>query len=123
MKKQYIISFALLISSVSMSLHSESNPLWLESDSVLAIQSRIESDFSITLEDGLKTISKSCPSIDISDYESFINNHYIEVKTINGEKKMHRKSPGNFKLLCPQIRGKWNGRGGNPDAEDAAIIC
>ena len=122
MKKQYIISFALLISSVSMSLHSESNPLWLESDSALAIQSRIESDFSITLEDGLKTISKSCPSIDISDYESFINNHYIEVKTINGEKKMHRKSPGNFKLLCPQIRGKWNGRGGNPDAEDVEMV-
>ena len=35
---------------------------------------------------------------------------------------MHRKSPNNFKLLCPILNEGWNGRGSQPDKEDVEMV-
>lgn len=122
MNKTFLISVSILTSLTSLSMFAQNHPVWLENDSISAIESRIQSDFSVTLDDGLKTMSKLYPSINLNELNSFIDNHYIEVKTINGEKMMHRKSPNNFKLLNPQLRGNWNGRGSQPDAEDIDMV-
>lgn len=122
MKKIVTLLLAIIYSTSLEVVYSYDYPTWLESDSVLAIQSRIKSDFSISLEDGLKEISNLYPSIDINNYLSFIENHFIETMEINNKIMMHRKSPRNFKLLNPVLQNGWNGRGSAPDVEDIEMV-
>lgn len=122
MKKAFLISFGIICSGSLLSLNAQNLPIWLERDSVSAINNRIKNDFSLTLDEGLKTISELYPNVDVADYKSLIENHYIEVKTIDGNEMMHRKSPNNFKLLYPTLRPNWKGRGSQPDAEDIEMV-
>ena len=122
MKKAFLISFGIICSGSLLSLNAQNLPIWLERDSVSAINNRIKNDFLLTLDEGLKTISELYPNVDVADYKSFIENHYIEVKTIDGNEMMHRKSPNNFKLLYPTLRPNWKGRGSQPDAEDIEMV-
>lgn len=122
MKKTLLLLLAVGCNISSLHISAENYPVWLETDSSLAIESRIKSDFSLTLKEGLEKISNLYNSIDINDYRTFINNHYIETKVIDGVEMMHRKSPSNFKLLNPVLRCNWNGRGSNPDKEDVEMV-
>lgn len=97
-------------------------PLWLEQDSVKAIEYRLKSDFSLSINEAKVELLKLYPSFDVSKIDEYIESNYLETMLIDGEKRMHRKSPRNFKLLNPEIRGAWNGRGGKPDKDDINMV-
>ncbi len=121
MKKQILI---LIIANVFFTslLFANKHPQWVENDSVEAIKYRIKSDFSLSIKDASTELMRLYPSLEISKLREYINNHFLETMVIDGEERMHRKSPGNFKLLCPEYRGNWQGRGGNADAEDIDLV-
>ncbi len=119
-KRSFIIILILVLGGISV--FSKEIPSWLECDSVKAIESRIKRDFSLSLSEGTKKIRQLYPDIDTSKIRDAINSHYIETKVINGEEYMHYKSPKNFKLLSPTLRGKWIGRGTNPENEDIEMV-
>ena len=96
-------------------------PQWFEQDSITAISSRIKSDFSLTLEDGISEMKKLYNGFDKAHINKYISNHYIEVKEIDNKIMLHRKSPRNFGLLCPKF-SNWNGRGASPNAEDLIMV-
>lgn len=108
----------IAVFGVSAFYANAENPIWLESDSLAAINSRILSDFSITWEDGVK-IFHDRYGIDEATLADWEKKHYIETKTIDGVKRIHRKSPGNAKLLNPDLNGGWKYRG--ESASDARI--
>lgn len=122
MKKILILLLTTICNASLFQVSAENYPIWLEPDSSFAIEHRIKSDFSLTLKDGLDKISELYNSIDVNDYKTFISNHYIETKVIDGVEMVHRKSPSNFKLLNPALRGSWKGRGSNPDKEDVEMV-
>ena len=95
---------------------------WLEDDSLEAIQLRIEQDFSLTIPQGIEKLKSLYPTVDFSDINTYIKKDYLETMNINGVEMMHRKSPGNFKLLYPLLRGVWLGRGSNPEKEDVIMV-
>ena len=119
--RKFIIS-TLFISALVSGLYAQDCPIWLEQDSVHAIECRIQQDFSISYDDGIEKLIKMCPNANFNDARAYVDNHYLETKIINGIEMMHRKSIGNFKLLCPQVRGSWMGRGGDPDKEDIEMV-
>lgn len=96
-------------------------PNWFEQDSVSAISNRIKSDFSLTLEEGFAKIMDIHREVNYKDVAEYINNHYVEVKEIDGEIMLHKKSPRNFGLLCPKF-SNWKGRGASPDLEDTIMV-
>ena len=117
--KSILISISVLLMSISA--FSNELPQWFEKDSVVAISNRIKSDFSLTLENGLSEIKKLHSNFDINQSDKYIDNHYVEVKEINGQIMMHKKSPRNFGLLCPKY-SNWEGRGASPDTEDTIMV-
>ena len=110
------LSLSVLASSSFMAFAN--NPVWLEADSAAAIKSRILSDFSITWQDGIEKFHEryGIDEATLADWEA---KHYIETKTIDGVKRIHRKSLGNAKLLNPELNGGWKYRG--ESASDARI--
>lgn len=85
-------------------------PVWLEADSTQAIKSRLLSDFRITWPEAVE-IFKEKYDIDEPTLEQWAANKYIEVKEIDGVRRIHRKSPGNAQLLNPELNGGWKFRG------------
>ena len=74
-----------------------------ESDSVLAIISRIRSDFSLSYDEGVAAIMQKYPHASsrlIDDWEAA---NYIETKVIDGKKMMFAKSPRNVGLVAPEL--------------------
>ena len=74
-----------------------------ESDSVLAIISRIRSDFSLSYDEGVAAIMRKYPHASsrlIDDWEAA---NYIETKVIDGKKMMFAKSPRNVGLVAPEL--------------------
>lgn len=74
-----------------------------ESDSVLAIISRIRSDFSLSYDEGVAAIMQKYPHASsrlIDDWEAA---NYIETKVIDGKKMMFAKSPRNLGLVAPEL--------------------
>lgn len=86
-------------------------PVWLESDSTEAIQRRILSDFRLTRAEADSIIMERYPGVTHADIDTFIAKHYIEAKEIDGVQRIHRKSPGNLKLLNPEFNGGARIRG------------
>lgn len=93
-------------------------PKWLEPNSEFAISQRIASDFSLTMNEAKNKLVELYPEITETDIERYIDLKYLEVRVIDGERRMHRKSPGNLKLLCPELRGEWRGRGSDASTEE-----
>ena len=120
MKK--LLATILFTSALVSGLYAQQHPIWLEQDSVQAIEYRIQQDFSISYGDGIEKLIKMYPNVNFNNVRAYVDNHYLETKIINGVEMMHRKSIGNFKLLCPQVRGNWEGRGGSPDKEDIEMV-
>lgn len=112
----------LILLFTSCSKNEQTIPVWLESNSEKAIKQRMASDFSLSMPQAKEKILEMYPNIKESDIERYIENKYLEVKEIKGEKRMHRKSPSNLKLLCPEIRGEWNGRGSDATTEEISWV-
>lgn len=88
-------------------------PVWIEADSAAAIKSRLLSDFSLTFNEAKDAINKRYNTdFDSAQIREFADRHYIETKVIDGVERVHRKSPGNLKLLNPAMNGGWKLRGG-----------
>lgn len=117
---RFSVLFLVVIYLLPVSCKSNGNttPEWLENDSETAIYQRTLSDFSLTMSQAKEQLLKLYPNISETDINEYISNKYLEVKEFEGEKRMHRKSPSNLKLLCPEIRGEWNGRGSDATAEE-----
>lgn len=104
MPKKLILSLAFLAASAVSGLAQ--NPAWLEPDSASAMKYRLNRDFSYTVDD----IKAKLPEISPEKIDEYIANGYIESMQIDGVTKIHRKAPGNVKLLAPDLRGEWKGR-------------
>ena len=108
MKKTAILSIAL---AAAVSAAAQ-NPVWLEADSAGAIKSRTLHDFSLTFEQARQEINKRYnANFDSAKIRDFANKKYIETQVIDGVERVHRKSPGNLKLLNPEMNGGWKYRG------------
>ncbi len=116
------ILLILMIVAVATLSASNKLPKWVECDSVDAIQMRLRSDFSLTMEQASSQIKKLYPQLTDINMRCCIENHYLETMIIEGEEMMHRKSPRNLKLLNPEIRGGWKGRGCEASEREIAIV-
>ncbi len=117
-----IISSGLLMLSSCTETKVTDNPVWLENDSLAAIESRTRSDFSLTMEQAQQQIKELYPNVTNEDIERFISQKALEVKVIDGQRMMHRKSPRNLKLLSTEIGGEWSGRGFDALPNDMALV-
>lgn len=86
-------------------------PVWLEADSAAAIDSRIRSDFSLTLDEAKAIIAEQHPEVTDSQINRFIADRYLETREIDGELKVFRKAPRNLNLLYPGYNGGITDRG------------
>ncbi|MDE6120325.1 MAG: hypothetical protein K2F63_00895, partial [Muribaculaceae bacterium] len=94
-----------------MKQDNENLPVWIENDSAKAIASRTASDFSLTREQALDLIHERHADVTEADLDTFIAKHYIEAMTIDGQQRIHRKSPRNLDLLNPDYNGGARYRG------------
>ena len=85
-------------------------PSWLEADSAAAIEARTRADFGLTLEEGIKAVKKLHPGITDAQIKDYIDRGYLEVREIDGRKRMHVKSPKNLALVNPMMNGGYVGR-------------
>ncbi len=114
---------SIIACSCSTSEHEESGlPKWVESDSVQAISQRTMSDFSLSMPEAKSALAELYPNISDDEIERYISDKYLEVKSFDSERRMHRKSPRNLKLLCPEIRGEWGGRGSDATEQDILSV-
>lgn len=97
-------------------------PVWLEADSTEAIQRRILSDFRLTRAEADSIIMAQHPNVTHADIDTFIAKHYIEAKFIDGEQRIHRKSPRNLNLLNPEYNGGARIRGDQASAERISYV-
>lgn len=114
-----ILIFCLTLPCVSI---AQLSPQWLEVDSLSAINYRLRSDFSLSMNDATKQIKQLYSYVDTTHVRNYIDNHYLETLIIDGVEYMHRKSPRNFSLLCPDIRGEWEGRGAEASKEEVMLV-
>lgn len=120
--KILLIGAIVLSSCTSNDSSSIDLPEWLEADSVLAIKQRINSDFSLSLDQAKTKLHELYPEITDGDIDRYIREKKMEVRLIGNEYKVHRKSPSNLKLLSEEIGGVWSGRGYNATAEEIAWV-
>lgn len=84
---------------------------WLETDSATAIAARTAADFSLTFDQARQAIaSRYGIDVDSAVMRRFIAKHYVEARTVDGQERIHHKSPSNFGLLNPDF-ASWHGRG------------
>ena len=120
MAKRHIIA-AIALSMLSAASYA-SVPAWLEADSAQAIQRRIAADFSMTLEQGRQAVNKQYGTdYSLDDMRGLARKHYIEVMTIDGQERMHRKSVRNLGLLDPK-RSSFTHRGATASAKRIAYV-
>ncbi len=119
--RQILLLLPLLFGACSPKSQStaENSPSWLEADSAAAIESRLAADFSLSFDSAASLVRQRHPELSDSDILSFIDKKYMEAKIINGEMRIHRKSPRNLELLNPDYNGGWKLRGAS--ASDARI--
>ena len=116
MKNILLISVCLCAMSASAE-----TPIWLESDSAEAIQSRIRTDFPYTLDEFFEKVSSENPNITKANFDRQVEKKYIETLEVDGQIKVHRKAPRNMNLLNRDI-SKWQHRGWNANAKDISYI-
>lgn len=101
---------------------NENTLQWLEADSAVAIQSRIRSDFPLSMAEAEDKIKDMYPDVENHVLEEYIKNKQLEVKVIDGQQRVHRKGPDNLKLLNHEIGQTWNGRGSDATEEEISWI-
>lgn len=106
--KQSLI--AIIALGLGVTAAAAANPAWLEADSAAAIDRRTRADFALSFKDGVKQIKRLHPEVTDADIERFVRHGYIEVRTIDGQRRMHVKSPRNLGLVNPDMNGGYTGR-------------
>lgn len=106
--KTIAISFALTVA-----FSSAANPVWLETDSAAAIESRIKSDFPYTVDEFYNIVKSERPGYTMKNLETDIRAKRVETKMIDGRQMVFRKALRNMKLLSDK---KWRGRGADASA-------
>lgn len=101
---------------------SAATPSWLEADSAAAIESRIRSDFSLTYKEGSREIKRRHPGVTDADIRDFARRGYVEVRRIEGQERMHAKSPRNLGLVNPSMNGGYVGRTSSATAARIAYV-
>lgn len=96
-------------------------PVWIESDSLAAIHSRLLYDFPWTVDEARPVLKERYPGITDQEIDSFISKKYIETLNIDGELRVHRKAPRNLALLNPAMSGE-TGRGDTARPERIAYV-
>ncbi|MDE6043747.1 MAG: transglutaminase domain-containing protein, partial [Muribaculaceae bacterium] len=104
--KLSLITAAILLCGTA----AQAAPTWLEPDSAAAIEARTRADFGLTLEEGIKAVKKLHPGITDAQIRDYIDRGYLEVREIDGRKRMHVKSPRNLALVNPMMNGGYVGR-------------
>lgn len=118
MKAPYLMLLPLALCACQQKpAESAAAPVWLESDSAQAIDNRIARDYSLTFAEGAAKIIEAHPELNEDSVRAFARRHLVEVRTIDGDERMFRKSPRNLDLLHPAYRGEWAHRGS--DASEA----
>lgn len=114
-----ILTVSVLVSCAGT---ESKTPLWLESDSTQAITQRTMADFSLTIDEAKAKLKEMYQGLTDEKIEEYIANKYLEVKEFDGVRRMHYKSLGNLKLLCPDLRGEWPCRGCDATDTEIAIV-
>lgn len=96
-------------------------PSWIEADSAAAIKSRLLYDFPWTVDEARVVFHDRYPDITDAQIDSFIDLRYIETLEIDGVLRVHRKAPGNLRLLNPEMSGE-TGRGDFARPERIAYV-
>ncbi len=122
MKINILLSFAVWCITTGTFRANALMPQWLEKDSLEAIGQRTRDDFPLIVADASEKLKRKYPQISDSDIDEGIVRKYIETMTIDGKMRVHRKVTGNYGLLCPKIRGEWNGRGSDATESEIAIV-
>ena len=124
-RKYILLAAAALLAAGTMSAArpAAKTPVWLESDSAAAIHSRLLSDFSLTPAQAVERINKMY-GLDINGdtLRRYAANHWVEMKTIDGQERVHRKSPSNLRLLHPAMNGGTPPRGAKASAQRIAFV-
>lgn len=120
MKLARPLFLSIIALSACVSAHADT-PVWLEADSAAAIKSRLLSDFRVTWPEAVKAFADEY-GIDESTLEDWAAKKYVEVKTIDGVRRMHRKSLRNASLLNPELNGGWKYRGSTASAKRIAYV-
>lgn len=103
--------------------YAKNHPTWLESDSAKAIQDRIRSDFSLSLEEARDAINERYGlALTVDSVRQYGNKHYLEIKTIDGKERVFRKSVRNLPLLHPAMNGDNPPRGARASAKRIAYV-
>lgn len=97
--------------SKSASVSDAEIPSWLEQDSAAAIHSRLLADFSLTMPEAAEALQEKIPGITPDSIRALAKEGIVELMTIDGTERMHRKSVRNISLLHPALRGTWTCRG------------
>lgn len=99
MKKMKLFIILIAVIGFAQPCTAEVINRWIEADSAQAVEGRIRRDFPYTMEEGLKLLQESDPSLGMDDMYKFAHNKLIETKIIDGVERMYRKSPRNLPLL------------------------
>lgn len=86
-------------------------PSWFEQDSAAAIRSRLLADFSLTMPEAVEALQEKIPGITADSVRALAGKGIVELMTIDGVERMHRKSVRNITLLHPALNGGWTHRG------------
>ena len=93
-------------SKVESLIKNEKKLSKFEADSLCAIMSRIRSDFRLSYTEGIKAIQQKFPHVTKQNIDNWIAKKYIEVKNIDGELYMYRKTVSNLDRLVPELSKK-----------------
>lgn len=98
---------SIFASALTVFFVAAQTPAWFETDSVSAIKARIMRDFPHKAAD----VAKIYPNLSEKEIKDALNNKVIETLMVDDTLRIHRKAPGNYKLLIQKYNGKWGCRG------------
>lgn len=116
------ISALLLTLAASVLQALAATPTWLEADSAAAIARRHAADFTLTPGQAAAMIREQYPATTDADIQSYIDKHYLEVDSIDGQLMVFRKGVRNLKLLNPRMNGGVTSRGAKASPRRIAYV-
>ena len=121
--KQLRTTIAALAVLTGAATATAAAPQWLESDSAAAIQARIARDFPMTISQARDAINERY-GLKLTDdsVREYGRRHYLEIKEIDGQERVFRKSVGNLALLHPAMNGNTPPRGSKASPKRIAYV-
>ena len=121
--KQLRTTIAALAVLTGAATATAAAPQWLESDSAAAIQARNARDFPMTISQARDAINERY-GLKLTDdsVREYGRRHYLEIKEIDGQERVFRKSVGNLALLHPAMNGNTPPRGSKASPKRIAYV-